>query len=100
MAGKKPAPAPFAEHSARASEPWQDAAGTTPATAPGDPVGRVDLQAFERTLKQLWPSSVMLDVWERMHEARRQAWAEHARSLLPRICPGCGASHSLAEVCR
>jgi hypothetical protein len=80
MAGKKAAPTPPAEPTARAPD--------------------LDVQAMERTLKQLWPSSVMLDVWERMREARRQAWAEYARSLLPRSCPGCGVSHSLAEVCR
>jgi hypothetical protein len=32
--------------------------------------------------------------------ARLRAYRVHAAAGLPRSCPGCGAPHSLAEVCR
>lgn len=59
-----------------------------------------DFAAMERALQDVWPSGYLANVLERMAAARRRAYRIHASAGLPRICPGCGAPHSLAEVCR
>lgn len=71
-----------------------------PPPQPAEPSARApDLATMARALKRTWPLGVMADIWERMREARRQAYADHARTRTSRRCP-CGLAHSLAEVCR
>jgi hypothetical protein len=77
---------------------------TSPPPPPAEPTARapdLDPQAFVRALQRVWPQTVVMEEWERIREEGfvRRAMAR-AIAQASRSCPGCGAPHSLAEVCR